>query len=170
MSIFNQIIKFTKFLNIIFYVYSYKNAIDGLLRVRREEGFKRLFSGASTATCRGFLMTVGQIAFYDQVKSLMLNSGHFEDNPKTHFLASLVAGAIATTLTQPLDVLKTRAMNAAPGEFNGMLDLIRYTAKLGPMGFFKGYVPAFVRLGPQTILTFLILEQLRLKFGYMPQK
>lgn len=111
-------------------------------------------------------MTVGQIAFYDQVKSLMLNSGHFEDNPKTHFLASLVAGAIATTLTQPLDVLKTRAMNAAPGEFNGMLDLIRYTAKLGPMGFFKGYVPAFVRLGPQTILTFLILEQLRLNFGY----
>ena len=26
-------------------------------------------------------------------------------------------GAIATTMTQPLDVLKTRAMNAKPGEF-----------------------------------------------------
>lgn len=27
-------------------------------------------------------------------------------------------GAVATTLTQPLDVLKTRAMNAKPGEFS----------------------------------------------------
>lgn len=74
-------------------------------------------------------------------------------------------GAIATTLTQPLDVIKTRAMNAKPGEFKGMLDLIRYTAKLGPLGFFKGYVPAFVRLAPHTILTFVFLEQLRLNFG-----
>ena len=29
-------------------------------------------------------------------------------------------GAIATTLTQPLDVCKTRAMNAKPGEFKGL--------------------------------------------------
>lgn len=29
----------------------------------------------------------------------------------------LFQGAVATTLTQPLDVLKTRAMNAKPGEF-----------------------------------------------------
>ncbi|XP_037030227.1 mitochondrial dicarboxylate carrier isoform X3 [Bradysia coprophila] len=45
---------------------NYKNAIDGLLRVRREEGASRLFSGALTASSRGFMMTVGQIAFYDQ--------------------------------------------------------------------------------------------------------
>lgn len=111
------------------------------------------------------MMTVGQIAFYDQVKHLLLASGHFTDNPKTHFLASLTAGAIATTLTQPLDVLKTRVMNSAPGEFKGLWDVCKYTAQLGPLGFFKGYVPAFLRLGPQTILTFLLLEQLRLNFG-----
>jgi dicarboxylate transporter 10 len=28
-----------------------------------------------------------------------------------------IQGAVATTMTQPLDVLKTRAMNAKPGEF-----------------------------------------------------
>jgi solute carrier family 25 (mitochondrial dicarboxylate transporter), member 10 len=33
------------------------------------------------------------------------------------------------------------------------------------MGFFKGYVPAFLRLGPHTILTFVFLEQLRMNFG-----
>uniref|UniRef100_A0A1B0CKR9 Mitochondrial dicarboxylate carrier n=1 Tax=Lutzomyia longipalpis TaxID=7200 RepID=A0A1B0CKR9_LUTLO len=149
---------------------NYKNAIDGLFRVYREEGFRRLFSGATTATMRGFMMTIGQIAFYDQVKSALLSTEHFEDNPKTHFVASLAAGAIATTLTQPLDVLKTRSMNAKPGEFKGLWDLFLYTAKLGPLGFFKGYIPAFVRLGPHTILTFLLLEQLRLNFGIDKQK
>jgi len=83
----------------------------------------------------------------------------------THVTASLAAGAIATTMTQPLDVIKTRAMNAKPGEFKNMMHLITYTARLGPMGFFKGYIPAFVRLGPQTILTFVFFEQLRKNFG-----
>ena len=40
--------------------------------------------------------------------------------------------------TQPLDVLKTRAMNAKQGDFKGPLDLIRFTASQGPMAFFKG--------------------------------
>ncbi|EDW42329.1 mitochondrial dicarboxylate carrier [Drosophila sechellia] len=144
---------------------NYNNAFDGLVRVYRQEGFKRLFSGATTATARGILMTIGQIAFYDQTKIYLLATPYFQDNLVTHFTASLVAGTIATTLTQPLDVLKTRSMNAKPGEFNGLWDIVKHTAKLGPLGFFKGYVPAFVRLGPHTIITFVFLEQLRLNFG-----
>lgn len=147
---------------------SYKHCIDGLLRVHREEGFRRLFSGASTATGRGFFMTIGQSAFYDQVKIMLLTTGYFKDDPRLHFVASVAAGAIATALTQPLDVIKTRSMNAKPGEFNGLFGIIAHTAKLGPMGFFKGFVPAFVRLGPHTILLFLFLEQLRLNFGVAP--
>ncbi|XP_018329747.1 mitochondrial dicarboxylate carrier [Agrilus planipennis] len=144
---------------------NYMNAFDGLFKVYKEEGAKRLFSGAGAATSRAIFMTIGQLSFYDQIKKNLLTSGLFKDNLFTHFVSSLSAGAIATTLTQPLDVLKTRAMNAKPGEFSGMWDLIVYTAKLGPMGFFKGYIPAFLRLGPHTILTFVFLEQLRLNFG-----
>lgn len=96
---------------------------------------------------------------------MLLTTPYFQDNLVTYFTASLSAGAVATTLTQPIDVIKTRVMNAKPGEFNGLLDIIKFTASAGPLGFFKGYIPAFVRLGPQTILTFLFLEQLRLNFG-----
>ncbi|XP_065340233.1 mitochondrial dicarboxylate carrier isoform X1 [Cloeon dipterum] len=148
---------------------NYKHAFDGLLRVYQEEGIRRLFAGATTATSRAVLMTVGQLSFYDQVKLTLLASGYFQDNLLTHFLSSLTAGAVATTMTQPLDVIKTRAMNAKPGEFRNLWHLITYTGKLGPLGFFKGYVPAFVRLGPHTILTFVFLEQLRKNFGTVPQ-
>ena len=83
------------------------------------------------------LMTIGQLCFYDQVKGLLLGTPYFTDNLVTHFTSSLCAGAIATTMTQPLDVLKTRAMNAKPGEFSGALDLVRYTGRNGPMAFYK---------------------------------
>lgn len=69
---------------------SYRHAFDGLIRVYREEGTQRLFSGASTATGRAVLMTVGQLSFYDQVKMLLLRAG-FSDNLVTHFLSSLTA-------------------------------------------------------------------------------
>ncbi|XP_030559595.1 mitochondrial dicarboxylate carrier [Drosophila novamexicana] len=145
---------------------NYRCGLDGIVKVYQTEGFTKLFAGGTTATARGVFMTIGQIAFYDQIKSTLLATAYFHDNLITHFTASLMAGTIATTLTQPMDVLKTRSMNAKPGEYKGLWDIVLHTAKLGPLGFFKGYVPAFVRLGPQTILTFMFLEQLRLNFGY----
>ncbi|XP_064104159.1 mitochondrial dicarboxylate carrier-like [Macrobrachium nipponense] len=146
---------------------NYKHALDGLIRVTKEEGISRLFRGASTATFRAVLMTIGQLSFYDQIKSILLGTPYFNDNLTCHFTSSLAAGAIATTMTQPVDVIKTRAMNASPGEFRNLWHIITYTARLGPLGFFKGYIPAFVRLGPHTILTFILFEQLRKNFGVL---
>jgi len=148
----------------------YKHAFDGMARVAREEGFSKLFNGADWATARAVLMTIGQLCFYDQVKQTLLETPYFSDNLVTHFTSSLCAGAIATTMTQPLDVLKTRSMNAKPGEFKGAMDLVRFTAKGGPLAFYKGYLPAFARLGPHTILTFVFFEQLRMNFGFLETK
>ncbi|XP_069695038.1 mitochondrial dicarboxylate carrier-like [Periplaneta americana] len=143
---------------------NYRHVFDGLWRVYKEEGFRQLFSGASTATGRSVFMTIGQLSFYDHFKTLLLGVD-FQDNLTTHFLASLAAGGVATTLTQPIDVIKTRTMNAKPGEYKNMWHVITHTAKLGPTGFFKGYVLRFIRLAPHTILTFVFYEQLRLNFG-----
>uniref|UniRef100_T1J1Y2 Mitochondrial dicarboxylate carrier n=1 Tax=Strigamia maritima TaxID=126957 RepID=T1J1Y2_STRMM len=157
---------------------NYKHAIDGLWKVFKYEGIKNLFSGATTATGRAVLVTIGQLGMYDQTKQVLLESGFFHDNLLTHFTASLTAvmviwcleGAIATTLTQPLDVLKTRMMNAKPGEYKSVLHCAKVVGMLGPMAFFKGYIPAFIRLGPHTVLTFIIFEQLVKNFGEIVQK
>ncbi|NXB00334.1 DIC protein, partial [Cnemophilus loriae] len=133
-------------------------------RVLREEGLKKLFSGASVASCRGALVTIGQLSCYDQAKQLVLATGLLSDNVVTHFLSSFIAGGCATFLCQPLDVLKTRLMNSH-GEYRGVTHCAMETAKLGPLAFYKGFVPAAVRLIPQTVLTFLFLEQLRKYFG-----
>nr|CAD7265652.1 unnamed protein product [Timema shepardi] len=144
---------------------NYKHVVDGLWRIHREEGLRGLFSGATMATGRSVLMTIGQLSFYDQIKMFLMSHTSLKDNITTHFTTSVLAGAITTTLTQPIDVIKTRTMNARPGEFKNLWHLILYTGKLGPTAFFKGYVLRFIRLAPHTILTFVFFEQLRLNFG-----
>ncbi|XP_020043635.1 mitochondrial dicarboxylate carrier isoform X1 [Castor canadensis] len=143
---------------------NYAHALDGLYRVAREEGLKKLFSGATMASSRGALVTVGQLSCYDQAKQLVLSTGYLSDNIFTHFLASFIAGGCATFLCQPLDVLKTRLMNSK-GEYQGVLHCAMETAKVGPLAFFKGLFPAAFRLVPHTVLTFVFLEQLRKNFG-----
>ncbi|ELW68202.1 mitochondrial dicarboxylate carrier [Tupaia chinensis] len=143
---------------------NYAHALDGLYRVAREEGLKKLFSGATMASSRGALVTVGQLSCYDQAKQLVLGTGYLSDGVVTHFVASFVAGGCATFLCQPLDVLKTRLMNAG-GEYRGVLHCALETAKLGPLAFYKGLFPAGIRLVPHTVLTFVFLEQLRKHFG-----
>nr|XP_021151340.1 mitochondrial dicarboxylate carrier [Columba livia] len=130
----------------------------------REEGLKKLFSGATMASSRGALVTIGQISCYDQTKQLVLATGILSDNILTHFLASVIAGGCATFLCQPLDVLKTRLMNSQ-GEYQGVTHCAIETAKLGPLALFQGFVPAAIRLVPHTVLTFIFLEQLRKHFG-----
>ncbi|XP_067089074.1 mitochondrial dicarboxylate carrier isoform X1 [Osmerus mordax] len=143
---------------------NYAHALDGLFRVWKEEGMKKLFSGATMASTRGALVTVGQLACYDQSKQLVLATGAMTDNILTHFVASLFAGGCATVLCQPLDVMKTRLMNSK-GEYGGVFHCLTETAKLGPKAFYKGLVPAGIRLIPHTVLTFIFLEQLRKHFG-----
>uniref|UniRef100_A0A3P9A3S4 Mitochondrial dicarboxylate carrier n=1 Tax=Esox lucius TaxID=8010 RepID=A0A3P9A3S4_ESOLU len=142
----------------------YRHAVDGLFRVFREEGVRKLFSGATMASSRGALVTVGQLACYDQAKQLVLSSGVMGDNILTHFLSSFIAGGCATFLCQPLDVMKTRLMNSK-GEYSGVIHCLRVTAKEGPLAFYKGLVPAGIRLIPHTVLTFIFLEQLKNNFG-----
>uniref|UniRef100_A0A7N4P5P7 Mitochondrial dicarboxylate carrier n=1 Tax=Sarcophilus harrisii TaxID=9305 RepID=A0A7N4P5P7_SARHA len=137
---------------------------DMKLPVHQRRGIKKLFSGATMASSRGALVTVGQLSCYDQVKQLVLGTEMISDNIFAHFLSSFIAGGCATFLCQPLDVLKTRLMNSK-GEYQGVVHCALETAKLGPLAFYKGFLPAGIRLVPHTVLTFIFLEQLRLYFG-----
>ncbi|CAH1101493.1 unnamed protein product [Psylliodes chrysocephalus] len=148
---------------------NYKHAFDGLYQVIKTEGLPRLFTGSSTASMRAGVLTVGQIAVYDQSKFLLLRSGMFQDNVVTHLAASFIAGIAVTIMTQPLDVLKTRLMNAKEGEFAGITQCVVYTSKEGPLAFYKGTIPAAVRNIPNTVITFIIYEQMTKYFGYIPK-
>uniref|UniRef100_A0A1B0AGN5 Mitochondrial dicarboxylate carrier n=1 Tax=Glossina pallidipes TaxID=7398 RepID=A0A1B0AGN5_GLOPL len=147
---------------------NYKHVFDGLFRIVQEEGAGKLLTGAPVAIGRGMLLTISQNVVYDTSKSYLLRELQFDDNIGVHFTCSLTSGGCATLATQPLDVVKTRLMNAKAGKYDSYLSVITHIGRTGPVGFFKGFIPAFARIGPHTVLTFLIMEQLRLHFGHPP--
>ena len=137
---------------------NYKNAIDGLIRMTREEGWKSLFRGVWPNSTRAVLMTASQLASYDGFKRLLIEQWRMEDGLTTHFTASFMAGFVATTVCSPVDVIKTRIMSAS--ESKGLARLLADVYRVEGLGWmFRGWVPSFIRLGPHTIATFLFLEQ-----------
>ncbi|KAI0025138.1 putative dicarboxylate carrier protein [Xylariomycetidae sp. FL0641] len=135
----------------------YRSGLDGMWRMLRQEGPASWFRGVWPNSTRAALMNAGQLASYDTFKVLLLTHTPLGDTTATHFAASFLAGFVATTICSPVDVVKSRVMNAS--STTGLVPLITdIYAKEGVGWMFKGWVPAFLRLGPQTICTFLFLE------------
>jgi len=143
----------------------YKNAIDALVRISKEEGVLTMWRGVQPTVIRAMILNMAQLGGYSQSKQLLLSSGYFTDNMTTHFVASLIAGFLSTAVSIPVDITKTRlqTMKMVDGKYpySGTLDCgLKVIKNEGIMALWKGFTPYFLRLGPHTILTFIILEQL----------
>ena len=78
-----------------------------------------------------------------------------------------VVKKIATEMLQqvivgsPVDVLKTRIMNAKPGEYSSIADCVVKTFKEGPLAFYKGFQANAGRIVSWNIVMFVTLGQVR---------
>lgn len=127
---------------------NYAHALDGLLRMVREEGPGSLFRGVWPNSARAAAMTASQLASYDVFKRTLLRHTPMGDSLATHFSASFLAGVVAATVTSPIDVIKTRVMSATNGNHGVVATLREISAAEGLRWMFKGWVPSFLRLGP----------------------
>ncbi|TQS33114.1 hypothetical protein Golomagni_06553 [Golovinomyces magnicellulatus] len=118
-----------------------------MMRMGREEGPKSFFRGWLPNSSRAAVMTAGQLATYDTFKRLLLDYTPMGDTLTTHFSASFLAGLAAATATSPIDVIKTRVMSSTNHQsiFKVVGDIHR---EYGMGWMFKGWVPSFLRLGP----------------------
>lgn len=80
-----------------------------------------------------------------------------------HACAGAITGVVTTTVTAPADVLKTRMF--AGGSGGVVQAATTLVAEEGVGALFKGWMANYVRLGPQTMIIFLVSEQLRRAFG-----
>lgn len=135
---------------------NYRHAIDGMLRMAREEGLMSWFRGVLPNSLRAAAMTASQLASYDTFKRLLIGYTPLTDNLGTHFTASFLAGVTAATVTSPIDVIKTRVMSASGKSVNIPALLRDLFAAEGPGWMFKGWVPSFLRLGPYVPPIFLL--------------
>uniref|UniRef100_A0A7S3CTX2 Mitochondrial uncoupling protein n=1 Tax=Strombidium rassoulzadegani TaxID=1082188 RepID=A0A7S3CTX2_9SPIT len=115
---------------------------------------------------RNSIINAAELASYDQYKQTMIQKGILKDGVLCHLTCACMAGFTACVVGSPVDVLKTRIMNAHPGQYSNPLDCIYQTFKSeGPAAFYKGFGPNVMRLAGWNCCMFLTLEQVKKRFA-----
>ncbi|XP_069496237.1 putative mitochondrial transporter UCP3 [Ambystoma mexicanum] len=140
----------------------YNGTIDAYKTIAKEEGIRGLWKGTLPNIARNAIVNCAELVTYDVIKEALLKRHLLTDNLPCHFVAAFGAGFCATVVASPVDVVKTRYMNSAPGQYRNALNCA-FTMALaeGTTAFYKGFMPAFLRLGSWNIVMFVTYEQLK---------
>eukprot|EP01117_Protostelium_nocturnum_P008604 TRINITY_DN3087_c0_g1_i1.p1 TRINITY_DN3087_c0_g1~~TRINITY_DN3087_c0_g1_i1.p1 ORF type:complete len:364 (-),score=76.74 TRINITY_DN3087_c0_g1_i1:13-1104(-) len=147
----------------------YKNTLHAFSETVKRDGILGLWKGGGPTIARATILTSCQLTSYDHSKRVMIQSGHFMDNPFTHFLASFISGLVTTTCVNPADVIKTRIMTDGSSSkklYKGPIDCLVQTIKReGARSLMKGWIPNYCRLGPHFIISLPLSEFIRTSLG-----
>jgi len=140
----------------------YNGTMDAYRTIARDEGVRGLWKGCMPNITRNAIVNCSELVTYDCLKDMILHYGLMTDNLPCHFTAAFGAGFITTLVASPVDVIKTRYMNSAAGQYCSAINctIVMFT-KEGPRAFYKGFVPSFLRLGSWNIVMFVSYEQIK---------
>lgn len=100
---------------------------------------------------------------YDQIKQTLRALDMESSSSQT--ASSVLAGIVTATITNPVDVIKTRIMNqnasSSPLYRGSFHALQRIVHEESVRALFKGWLPNFSRQGPQTVIMLFCAESLR---------
>lgn len=140
----------------------YRGVFHAYSNIAKTEGIKGLWKGYFPNVTRNSITNAAELVSYDMLKSFIIRRHLLTDNFPCHFLCGFGAGFFATVIASPVDVVKTRTMNAHPGPGSGALSIaVSIFKEGGPMAFYKGFVPSFVRFGSWNVVMFVCYEQLQ---------
>ncbi|XP_029457969.1 mitochondrial uncoupling protein 2-like [Rhinatrema bivittatum] len=140
----------------------YKGTMDAYKTIAKEEGVRGLWKGTSPNITRNAIVNCTELVTYDLIKDMLLKSNIMTDNLPCHFTSAFGAGFCTTVIASPVDVVKTRYMNSARGQYSSALNCaLAMFREEGPMAFYKGFMPSFLRLGSWNVVMFVTYEQLK---------
>ncbi|EZA54585.1 Solute carrier family 25 member [Ooceraea biroi] len=138
-------------------VYKYNSIGEALRLIYKQEGMKGLSSGLVPTLLRDAPYSGLYLMFYTQLKNATASTGTAE--APVHFSCGILAGILASIVTQPPDVIKTK-MQLYPNEFNSIYQATFFVyKKYGVLGYFKGIVPRMLRRTLMTTMAWTVYEQ-----------
>ncbi|XP_077381323.1 mitochondrial glycine transporter B-like isoform X2 [Festucalex cinctus] len=145
--------------------YNYVSVTGALRSMYETEGVRALFSGLTATLLRDAPFSGIYVMFYSQTKKTLppeVTSSVYM--PLVNFSCGVVAGVMASLVTQPADVVKTH-IQVSPSHWS-TTDAIRYVYKKhGPSGFFRGAVPRSLRRTLMAAMAWTVYEQLMARMG-----
>ncbi|XP_071246539.1 mitochondrial glycine transporter B-like isoform X3 [Salvelinus alpinus] len=145
--------------------YNYVSVLGALKSVCETEGPRALFSGLTATLLRDAPFSGIYVMFYSQAKrSLPPEVSSSPYAPLGNFGCGVMAGVLASVVTQPADVVKTH-IQVSPSHLTTK-DAIRYIyTEHGLRGFFRGAVPRSLRRTLMAAMAWTVYEQLMARMG-----
>jgi solute carrier family 25 thiamine pyrophosphate transporter 19 len=144
----------------------YKGTLPTLKHILREEGVTGLWKGNIPAELMYVSYSAIQFTAYRSITLTLQTTVGENKLPSAaeSFIAGASAGAISTTATYPLDLLRTRfAAQGTEKIYNSLLSSVRDIARYeGPRGFFQGLGAGVGQIIPYMGTFFATYETLRL--------
>ena len=157
--------------------HGYKNALDGLRQISRNEGVKGLYRGVGAAMVRtGFGSSV-QLPTYFFAKRRLVRHLGMKEGPALHLTSSACSGFVVCCVMHPpgwfcfaagssvanqifTDTVMSRMYNQTGKLYTSAFDCFLKTVKTeGLLAIYKGYFAHLARILPHTILTLSLAEQ-----------
>ncbi|KAJ3600730.1 hypothetical protein NHX12_031707 [Muraenolepis orangiensis] len=144
--------------------YNYSSVVGALRSVCQTEGPRALFSGLVPTLLRDAPFSGIYVMFYSQTKaSLPKEVSSSSYGPLANFLCGVVAGVVASLVTQPADVVKTHVQ---VGTGLRSADAVRHLyTQHGVQGFFRGAVPRCLRRTMMAAMAWTVYEQMMTQVG-----
>ena len=142
----------------------YDGLYDGLRSVYRSSGVAGLMRGAGTSCARTGVGSAVQLSGYEEVKRLTVRwTERDASDTLVHLFSSVMASFFGAMLMNPLDVIMTRRFNADGQQYQrNLLSTAQMIVRSeGVSGLGKGAFALWARLGPHTVVMFLVLEKIR---------
>lgn len=142
---------------------SQPSMVEGAQALLAQQGVAGFYRGLEANVARAMVLNGTKMACYDQIKLIIKQSGVIPDGLPTQFAAAFSAGFFMTCTVAPFDMVRTRLMNQPPDAkiYSGAGDCVMKILKAdGPTGFYRGFIPIWMRFAPTTCLQLIIFEQL----------
>lgn len=151
---------------------NYNGVGNCITRIAKEEGLPALFTGAPATVLRACLLSACAMGITSEIKMRLTNTGLFGDDGKLYggvpilFIATLFSSFAANMVANPFDVVKSRMQNMeiekdGSSQYNSMLDcFIQTVSNDGVFKLWSGFVPAFLKLAPYTVISLLLTDKI----------
>ncbi|CAL4095438.1 unnamed protein product [Meganyctiphanes norvegica] len=147
-------------------VYRYSGVGGAFKTIYMKEGLKGLTLGIIPTVLRDAPFSGLYLMFYTQTKN-KISRDYLEGpiGPSLHFTCGVIAGILASLVTQPFDVVKTK-MQLYPDKFKSFPEsTLMVYKKYGPAGYFKGLVPRMVRRTLMAAMAWTVYEKLMMRYS-----
>jgi len=144
--------------------YNYSSVTEALRSILRAEGVRGLTLGLVPTLARDVPFSGLYLMFYEHLKTITPQEMKEQQPSTVHFLSGMLAGVLASLVTQPADVIKTQLQLRTQGKgvVTTAAEILR---QQGLAGFTTGFVPRALRRTLMAALAWTVYEKMIKSIG-----